>query len=91
MIFSKLILLKAPYEGLSDEEVLRHVLIDGKFIARPALHLKYSPSDAFWHFLTTCWSLHREERPNVVAFRRKLAEFSNSYARINDTRTNRVR
>jgi Protein tyrosine and serine/threonine kinase len=78
MIFSKLILLEEPYQGLSDEQVFKHVVIDGKILARPSRKVKYSPNDPFWHVLTICWSIRPHERPNIVAFRRKLAEFSNA-------------
>ncbi|KAF8487597.1 kinase-like domain-containing protein [Gautieria morchelliformis] len=82
----ELILLEEPYQGLSDPQVLKHVLVDGNVLARPSMKIKYSPNDPFWYFLTICWSVRPQERPNIVAFRRKLAEFSNVPTRADGTR-----
>ena len=70
---SKLIMLEAPYQGLSDQQVLEHVVIDKRFPVRPSLKTKYL-SDDLWSLLTTCWNTQPQDRPNIVAVRRKLAE-----------------
>ncbi|KAF8581435.1 kinase-like protein, partial [Ramaria rubella] len=72
--------LECPYVGLRDPQVLQRVLMDNKIPARPPMEAKWSPSDELWDFLTTCWRKDREDRPNIVAVQRKLAEFYHGVA-----------
>ena len=80
IILLQMILLEAPYQGLSDQQVLEHVAIDKKFPERPSLKTKYFSND-LWDCLKSCWSTRPQDRPNIVAVRRQLAEIIDSDSR----------
>ena len=72
-LYPKMITLRQPYSGLSDALVLQRVKSEG-IPPRPTTIHTFSPTDNFWKFLTTCWKMLPQDRPNIVSMRRKLAE-----------------